>query len=582
VIAKRNTGTLLIGLVILFIGLLWPLTAARADEDQPLLTISGYVRNTHGEGIADAELQVGMGGQSLEPRAGEHEVWRTDEEGAFLIRIPLSAEQVADLANPETIVTVQAAMPTYATTRRAIPAAEIAQRNNGFYTSLDFTLVHIHNPAFWVATVVLLATYVLISTEKLHRTVVALLGAAVLLFITYTLGTLNKDFFILSFQQAIHCIDFNVIFLLMAMMIMVSITARTGVLQWLAVRAYALAGGSEWKMAILLVIATAILSALLPNVTVVLLVVPVTVEIAFILQINPLPLLLPEVFAANLGGTATLIGDPPNLLVGSFAHFTFVDFLLNMAPAVVVTMVALIALMWLFYGRQFRRVPAEEAAALLAELKERHQIADPALLRKCLLVGGAVIVLFMVQGFFQMEVSIPALIGMAVLLTWTRADIVKELEDVEWPSLIFFLMLFIVVGAAEEVGLIQALADWVNGIAGGSLVVAILLVLWVSAFASMLIDNIPLTATMLPVVAYLTVTVPGAQDKILYWALAFGACLGGNGTIVGAAPNIVAVGLAERVGYPITFNAFLKKGLPVTIATLLIATVWLLGMAMLR
>jgi Na+/H+ antiporter NhaD/arsenite permease-like protein len=547
-----------------------------------MLTISGYVRDTHGEGVADAELKVSIGSQSLEPRAGEPEAWRTDEGGTFLIRLPLSAEQAAVLENPETMVIVQAAKPTYATTRRAIPAVEIAQRNNGFYASLDLTLVHIHNAAFWIATIVLIATYVLISTEKLHRTVVALLGAAFLLFITYTLGTFNQDFFIISFAKAIHSIDFNVIFLLMALMIMVTITARTGVLQWLAVRAYALAGGNEWKMAVLLVVATAILSAFLPNVTVVILMVPVTVEIALILQINPLPLLMPEVFAANLGGTATLIGDPPNLLVGSFANFTFVDFLIKMAPAVVLTMVALIALMQLFYGRQFRRVPAEEAAALLAELKERHQIADLALLRKCLLVGGAVIVLFIVQDFFRMEVSIPALIGVAVLLVWTRADIVQELETVEWPSLIFFLMLFIVVGAVEEVGLIQALADWVNAIAGGSLVVAILLVLWVSAFASMLVDNIPFTLTMLPVVAFLTATVPGAQGKILYWALAFGACLGGNGTVVGASANIVAVGLAERVGYPITFNEFLKKGLPLTIVTLLIATVWLLGMAMLR
>jgi len=547
-----------------------------------MLTISGYVRNTHGEGVADAELKVSMGGQSLEPRDEKHEAWQTDEEGAFLIRLPLSAEQAAVLENPETIITVQATKPTYATTRRLIRASEVAQRNNGFYTSLDFTLVHIHNPAFWIATIVLLATYALISTEKLHRTVVALLGAAFLLFVTYTLGTFSQDFFIISFQKAVHYIDFNVIFLLMAMMIMVTITARTGVLQWLAVRAYALAGGNEWQMAVLFVVAAAVLSAFLPNVTVVILMVPVTVEIAFILKINPLPLLLPEVFAANLGGTATLIGDPPNLLVGSFAHFTFVDFLFNMAPAVILTMVALIALMWLFYGRQFRRVPAEEAATLLAELKERHQIANPALLRKCLLIAGAVIVLFVVQGFFQMEVSIPALIGVAALLVWTRADIVKELEGVEWPSLIFFIMLFIVVGAVQEVGLIQALADWVNTLAGGSLVVAILLVLWVSAFASMLVDNIPFTLTMLPVVAFLTATVPGAQGKILYWALAFGACLGGNGTVIAAAANIVAVGLAERVGYPITFNEFLKKGLPVTIATLLIATIWLLGLAMLR
>ena len=574
---------LVLGLLAILASILWVAPAASSPPTIPL-TISGYIVDQHREPVAEATVRLFLNGQPQEIKIGEKqaEATRSLSDGSYHLSLPLAQAEVEAIQRGESRLEIEVLKPTYVTLRQTVPAASLAAGSDGLYASLDFTLAHIRNAAFWIATIVLIATYVLISTEKLHRTVVALLGAAFLLFVTYTLGTFNQDFFILSFAKAIHYIDFNVIFLLMALMIMVTITARTGVLQWLAVRAYALAGGNEWTMAVLFVVAAAVLSAFLPNVTVVILMVPVTVEIAFILKINPLPLLLPEVFAANLGGTATLIGDPPNLLVGSFANFTFVDFLINMAPAVVLTMVALIALMWLFYGRQFRRVPAEEAAALLAELKERHQIADPALLRKCLLVGGAVIVLFIVQGFFQMEVSIPALIGMAVLLAWTMSDIVKELEAVEWPSLIFFIMLFIVVGAVEEVGLIQALADWVNALAGGSLVVAILLVLWVSAFASMLVDNIPFTLTMLPVVAFLTATVPGAQGKILYWALAFGACLGGNGTIVAASANIVAVGLAERVGYPITFNEFLKKGLPVTIATLLIATVWLLGMAMLR
>ncbi len=573
----------LLELLAILTSVLW-VAPVTANQQAIPLTISGYIVDQHREPVAEATVRLLLGGkfQEIVAREKRAEAARSLSDGSYRLSLALSPAEVEAIRRGERRLELEVAKPTYATLRQAVPAASLAEGSDGFYASLDLTLVHVHNAAFWIATVVLIAVYALISTEKLHRTVASLLGAAVLLFVTYTLGTFNQDFFILSFEQAIHYIDFNVIFLLMAMMIMVTITARTGVLQWLAVRAYALAGGNEWKMAVLFVVAAAVLSAFLPNVTVVILMVPVTVEIAFILKINPLPLLLPEVFAANLGGTATLIGDPPNLLVGSFAHFTFVDFLINMAPAVVLTMFALIALMWLFYGRQFRRVPAEEAATLLAELKARHQIADPALLRKCLLVGGAVIVLFIVQGFFNMEVSIPALIGVAALLAWTRSDIVKELEAVEWPSLIFFIMLFIVVGAAAEVGLIQALADWVNAIAGGNLVMAILLVLWVSAFASMLVDNIPLTLTMLPVVAFLTATVPGAQGKILYWALAFGACLGGNGTIVGAAANIVAVGLAERVGYPITFNEFLKKGLPLTIATLLIATVWLLGMAMLR
>ncbi|MBM3134262.1 MAG: ArsB/NhaD family transporter [Chloroflexi bacterium] len=574
--APRQGKILLLVLVVVLIGLLWPLAVARADEGQPQLTISGYVRDTHGEGVADAELKVSIGGQSLAPRAENHEVWQTDEEGAFLIRIPLGAEQVAVLENPETIVTVQAAKPTYAATRRTITAAEIAQKNNGFYVGLDFTLVHIHNIAFWIVTLLLLLVYVLISLEIVHRTAAALLGAAIPLLTTYTIGTFNADFHILSFQQAVKHIDLNVIFLLMGMMILVTITARTGVFPWLAVQAYSVAGGSEFRLAILFAIATAVLSALLDNVTTMLLMVPVTVEIALILKINPWPLLLPEIFASNLGGAATLIGDPPNLLIGSYANFTFVDFLVHMTPAVIVSIIALVILMRLQYGREYRRLGREETAALLAELREHHRITDSRLLRKSLIVFGVVILLFLVHGVLHMEPSIAALSGAAALLLWTGADIVQELEGVEWPSLIFFIMLFIVVGAAEEVGLIQVIADGVNSLAAGNLIVAILLVLWVSAFASMIIDNIPFTVTMLPVVAYLTQTVPGAQGGILYWALAFGACFGGNGTLVAASANIVTAGLAERAGYHVTFRQFLRDGIPVTIVSVAIAMIWLL------
>ena len=433
-----------------------------------------------------------------------------------------------------------------------------------------------YNAAFWITALVLILVYVLISFEIVHRTAAALLGAVILLVVTYTIGTFNHDFHILSFQQAVKHIDLNVVFLLMGMMILVTITARTGVFPWLAVQAYAAAGGSEFRLAVLFAIATAVLSALLDNVTTMLLMVPVTVEIALILKINPWPLLLPEVFASNLGGAATLIGDPPNLLIGSYANFTFLDFLVNMTPVVILSIIALVMLMRLQYGREYRRLGREETAALLAELREHHRITDSRLLRKSLVVFGVVILLFLVHGVFHMEPSIAALAGATALLLWTGSDIVKELEGVEWPSLIFFIMLFIVVGAAEEVGLIQVIADGVNSLAAGNLIVAILLVLWVSAFASMIIDNIPFTVTMLPVVAYLTQTVPGAQGGILYWALAFGACFGGNGTLVAASANIVTACLAERAGYHITFRQFVRNGVPVTIVSVAIAMLWLL------
>lgn len=578
---EREEGGLKVrGIVLGLLVVLAILWVAPVTATQPTipLTISGYIVDQHREPVAEATVRLLLNGQPQEIRIGEKQAkaTRSLSDGSYRLSLALSPAEVEAIRQGESRLEIEVVKPTYATLRQEVKAASIAQGGDGLHASLHFTLTHTHNAAFWITALVLILVYILISFEVVHRTVAALLGAVILLLVTYTIGTFNSNFHILSFQQAMGHIDLNVVLLLMGMMILVTITARTGVFPWLAVQAYAAAGGSEFRLAVLFAIATAVLSALLDNVTTMLLMVPVTVEIALILKINPFPLLLPEVFASNIGGAATLIGDPPNLLIGSYAHFTFLDFLVNMTPAVIVSMIALVLLMRLQYGREYRRLGREETAALLAELRVHHRITDSRLLRKSLVVFGVVILLFLVHGVFHMEPSIVALAGATALLLWTGADIVKELEGVEWPSLIFFIMLFIVVGAAQEVGLIQVIADWVNSLAAGNLTVAILLVLWVSAFASMIIDNIPFTVTMLPVVAYLTQTVPGAQSGILYWALAFGACFGGNGTLVAASANIVTAGLAERAGYRITFGKFLRNGIPVTIVSVAIAMVWLL------
>jgi Na+/H+ antiporter NhaD/arsenite permease-like protein len=430
-----------------------------------------------------------------------------------------------------------------------------------------------------LAAAILVGVYLLIAFDVVHRTVAALLGAASVLVITYILGTVNSTFVILPFDKAVSYIDFNVIFLLMSMMVLVTITARTGVFQWLAVQAYRRAGGSTWTLAVLFMIATAILSAFLDNVTTMLLMVPITLEIALILRLNAAALLLPEVFASNIGGAATLIGDPPNLLIGSYAGLNFGDFLVFMAPAAAVALVGLVAMTRLQYHGQYTRQSRDEARALLHRLEREYVIKDPVTLRRALIVSGGVVLFFLLASRFGMPASVPALFGMAVLLVWTKADVVQELEAVEWPSLLFFIALFIVIGAAIETGLIDVIAQAVARLAGDSLAVAIVLVIWITAFASMLVDNIPITATMLPVVAYLTQTIPGATDNSLYWALAFGACFGGNGTIVGASANIITTGLAERAGFAVTFGQFARKGLPVAIMSLLIATVWVLFVA---
>jgi Na+/H+ antiporter NhaD/arsenite permease-like protein len=282
--------------------------------------------------------------------------------------------------------------------------------------------------------------------------------------------------------------------------------------------------------------------------------------------------------ASNFGGTATLIGDPPNIMIGSYAGLTFNDFVIHLAPVVVVTMVAQILYTKWYYGRDYKMAAVEDVEGTIAFLKEKYQITQP----KILYVGGTVllgvVILFMLHGMFHMEVSVAALLGAAFIVVLNRSDIVHVLEhDVEWPSLVFFIMLFVIVGAAEETGILQFVADWILKVCSGNLVIAIVLILWTSAILSAIVDNIPFTATMLPVVALMSKTIPGAESGVLWWALALGACFGGNGTIIGASANVITTGIAEKAGHKITFFEFLKHGTPITLIGLVIATVYILA-----
>lgn len=446
-----------------------------------------------------------------------------------------------------------------------------------FRATKNETLKREAGPAFWIALVILIVMYALITFELFHRTLAATIGAVLAIFLSYTLGTLNQDYFIISFDEAMKAIDLNVIFLLMGMMIIVGIMKKTGVFQWLAYISYKLSKGKVFRLAAILMIVTAITSAFLDNVTTMLLLTPVSIEIALVLKINPFSLLIPEVLASNAGGTATLIGDPPNILIGSYAHLTFNQFLINLTPVIAIITVVTIFVMKLFYGKEYGKAAVENVDELMRKLKREYKITDMKLLKKSLWVLGFVILLFITHGALHMEPSVAALLGATILLVISGADVVEILEkEVEWPTLIFFMMLFIVVGAAEQTGIIQMLADMVKHLAGTSRVAAIILIIWVSAFASAIIDNIPFTATMLPVVGYLTETIPGAHGAVLWWALSLGACLGGNGTLIGASANVVTAGLAEKAGYPLRFVEFLKVGGPVMVISIIIATVWLL------
>jgi Na+/H+ antiporter NhaD/arsenite permease-like protein len=286
---------------------------------------------------------------------------------------------------------------------------------------------------------------------------------------------------------------------------------------------------------------------------------------------------MPEIMASNFGGTATLIGDPPNIMIGSYAGLTFNDFVITLAPVVAVTMVFQILYTKWYYGKDYKGAKVEDVPQTILFLREKYQITD----YRILFVGGTVllgvVLLFILHGFFHMEVSVAALTGAAFIVALNKADIVRIIEhDVEWPSLIFFIMLFVIVGAAEETGILQFVADWIQQLCRGNLAIAIVLVMWSAAILSAIVDNIPFTATMLPVVALLTNTIPGADSGVLWWALALGACYGGNATIIGASANVITVGIAERSGYRITFFDFVKHGTPITIIGLVIASVFLL------
>ena len=328
-------------------------------------------------------------------------------------------------------------------------------------------------------------------------------------------------------------------------------------------------------------VVTAVTSAFLDNVTTMLLIIPVTIEIALTLKINPVAFLLPEVFASNVGGTATLIGDPPNIMIGSYAKLSFIQFVQNLAVICAICLVFTVVYFLFLYKKDYVKAQVGDIGKMIAHLKEEYKITNAKLLIQGCILLGITIFLFIIHGALHMEPSIAAMFGATILLIISKVDIVEMLEhEIEWPTLIFFMMLFIVVAGAEETGLIQIIADWVKNLSQGSLVAAILMILWVSAIASAIIDNIPFTATMLPIVAYLNTVIPGAESGILWWSLALGACLGGNGTMIGASANVVTVGMAERAGYPISFMYYMKMAWWPMIATIVLCTGWLLLVAM--
>ena len=400
----------------------------------------------------------------------------------------------------------------------------------------------------------------LIATEKLHRTTIALAGA-VLAVASQTIAQ----------EQAIEAIDFNTIGLLAGMMLIVRLTETTGVYTYLAIRAGQIARGRPLAIVLSLAGATALLSAFLDNLTTVLLMVPITFLLADTLDIDPLPLVLIEIIASNIGGTATLIGDPPNILIAGATGISFMEFVTNLAPVAAFSLVVVVTLLYFFFRSRLQI--GANARRRVMELDARRSIEDPAELRRALPVLIGTILLFFVHKPLHLEPATVALLGATVLLLVSTQSVEAALSGIEWATLFFFIGLFVMVGALEETGAIGEVADGVAALTGGDRTAELLGITWVSAIASGIVDNIPFTATMIPVVEELQGT---NGDDAYWWALALGACFGGNFTLVAAAANVAAAGMAERSGRPIGFVEFLKVGVPATLVSLVIATAYIL------
>jgi Na+/H+ antiporter NhaD/arsenite permease-like protein len=405
------------------------------------------------------------------------------------------------------------------------------------------------------------ATYVVITLEKVHKTIAALAGAVLMLLSG-----------LISQERAFEHVDWNVIFLLAGMMIVANGIQRTGFFQFVAIKLVRAARAEPIRVLIYLSGFTALASAVLDNVTTVVLMTPLILFIAFELRVSAMPYLLSVILASNIGGTATLIGDPPNIIIGSAAGLDFGAFLANLAPVTLIIFAVYLLTMIALFHQDLRIDGATRAAAM--ELNTDGVIKDQRMMFISLGVLGLVIVGFLLHGVFHYEAATIALAGAVLMLLFGKTDVHEILSEIEWTTLFFFIGLFIVIGALIDVGFVQIIARALLRLTGGDPSLTTMLLLWLSGIASGIVDNIPYTATMVPIVQELGASMPVGP---LWWALALGACLGGNATIVGASANVIVAGLAERAGYPISFGAFLKYGLIVTLESLLIASlyVWL-------
>ena len=424
----------------------------------------------------------------------------------------------------------------------------------------------------WVAAILFVITYGVVMSEKVNRAIVALVAAGLMII----LGVLNQE-------AAIRGIDFNTIGLLIGMMLIVAITRQSGIFQYLAIWSAKKVNANPWGILVMISLVTATTSAFLDNVTTVLLVVPVTLLITEELKVKPYPYLFSMIFASNIGGTATLIGDPPNIMIGSATGLTFNDFAYNLTPVILVVMAATLIPIYFIWGRHLRAAPEDRQRVM--QFNEFEAIKDWRLLKQCLSVIGLVILGFVFAKLLHLEAATVAMTGAAILLLLANfghdpehqsKHVLDAFNEVEWITIFFFVGLFIVVHGVDSTGLLKLLADKMLAMTGGDLKATAMVILWSSAVLSAIIDNIPFVATMIPLIKAMAPTFGGPEGVMpLWWALSLGACLGGNGTLIGASANLVVAGFAERAGQPIRFMRYTLVAFPIMLMSIFICMYYL-------
>ena len=411
-----------------------------------------------------------------------------------------------------------------------------------------------------ISIIIFLGVIISIVSEKINRTVAAITGA-VLMIVTH----------VLTLDQAISHIDFNTIGVLIGMMIVVAVVKNSGLFEYIAIYTAKKSKGNPWKIMVYFIFITAILSALLDNVTTVLLVGPMTIVICQIIKVNPVPFLMTEIIASNVGGTSTLIGDPPNIMIGSAANLNFTDFIVNVGPVIIFIIISLIICFKIIYRKEVNNAANETA---ITSLDEEKAIQDKSLLYKSIFVLLLILLGFIFHNKLNMESSIVSLSGACIMLLIGKQDTNEIINDVEWSTIIFFMGLFVVVGGISESGVIKDLATLILDFTKGNTTFTMCIILWVSAIISSFLDNIPFVATLIPLI--LTMESQGMNVMPLWWATSLGACLGGNGTLIGASANVVLANIGEKHGYDISFKKYLRLGFPVMLLTISISTIYLL------